>query len=113
MVGGVRSAARRALDKTIAFAAKAPADPLCALYTGPSQSVSILHGYRRHKLITVGVNGYGRSDLFSLRRSSVRRLWGLCLDPERTLTVVALLYAVAALGVAIYMVAALTRPDKF
>jgi len=26
---------------------------------------------------------------------------------------VALLYAVAALGVAIYMVAALTRPDKF
>jgi K+-transporting ATPase KdpF subunit len=26
---------------------------------------------------------------------------------------VAILYAVAALGVAIYMVAALTRPDKF
>jgi K+-transporting ATPase KdpF subunit len=30
-----------------------------------------------------------------------------------TLTMVAILYAVAALGVAIYMVAALTRPDKF
>jgi K+-transporting ATPase KdpF subunit len=29
------------------------------------------------------------------------------------LTMVALLYAIAALGVAIYMVAALTRPDKF
>jgi len=26
---------------------------------------------------------------------------------------VALLYAIAALGVAVYMVAALTRPDKF
>jgi K+-transporting ATPase KdpF subunit len=32
---------------------------------------------------------------------------------EGPLTMVALLYAVAALGVAIYMVAALTRPDKF
>jgi phage shock protein PspC (stress-responsive transcriptional regulator) len=35
------------------------------------------------------------------------------LAVEGALTVVALLYAFAALGVAIYMVAALTRPDKF
>jgi hypothetical protein len=35
------------------------------------------------------------------------------LAVEGALTMVALLYAFAALGVAIYMVAALTRPDKF
>jgi hypothetical protein len=32
---------------------------------------------------------------------------------EGALIMVAILYALAALGVAIYMVAALTRPDKF
>ncbi len=60
-----------------------------------------------------GAHRHGRSDLFGLGCGLVHRLWGLCLAVTEALTMVALLYAVAALGVAIYMVAALTRPDKF
>jgi hypothetical protein len=60
-----------------------------------------------------GVPSDGRSDLSGLGPGAVRSFLGLCSGVEGALTMVALLYAVAALGVAIYMVAALTRPDKF
>jgi hypothetical protein len=48
------------------------------------------------------------------RHSDLRRVRPLRRFPEAGLTmIVGLIYAAAALGVAVYMVAALLRPDKF
>jgi hypothetical protein len=48
------------------------------------------------------------------RNRDLRRIRRLCAVPETGLTmIVDLIYATAALGVAVYMVAALLRPDKF
>jgi hypothetical protein len=48
------------------------------------------------------------------RNRHLRRIRRLCAVPEAGLTmIVGFIYAAAALGVAVYMVAALLRPDKF
>jgi K+-transporting ATPase KdpF subunit len=57
----------------------------------------------------------GRHPLSRAGRGSVRALWRLCVAAAQGLTTMALtfLYATAALGLAVYMVAALLRPDRF
>jgi hypothetical protein len=48
------------------------------------------------------------------RRRPVRDLWRVRRIAEKALgMIVDLIYAAAALGVGVYMVAALVRPDKF
>jgi hypothetical protein len=89
-------------------------DPLYAPFIPPAHnSYRSFTAISAISLILEGACRYGRSDLPGLGRCAVHCLWSLCLAVEGALTMVALLYAIAALGVAIYMVAALTRPDKF
>jgi hypothetical protein len=48
------------------------------------------------------------------RPGVIRRLWPLRRIPEADLTmIVAVLYAAGAIGVSVYMLVALLRPDKF
>lgn len=58
---------------------------------------------------------HGRYPLSRARSRGVRALWPLCVAAAQGLTTMALawLYATAALGLAVYMVAALLRPDRF
>jgi hypothetical protein len=53
-------------------------------------------------------------DLSRCGHFRVRRVRGLCRHAEKGLTmIVGLIYAAAALAIAVYMVVALLRPDKF
>ena len=57
---------------------------------------------------------HGRSHLLGAGRGRPAGLRGLCRPPEASLTMIMiLLYAAGGAAVAIYMIAALLRPEKF
>jgi len=67
-----------------------------------------------HSALSNGISRHGRSAVLRSRLRFISRLWRIRQPPEAALSViVSLIYAAAAVGIGVYMIAALVRPDKF
>jgi hypothetical protein len=89
-----------------------PPPLLRPLYAGAGSCAARLYGAPFYKGTLAEEAAHGRS-LSGRRRGSVRRLRPLRRSAEEDLMIVDILYIVATVGVAIYMLVALIGPETF